>query len=143
VADDVLASIGLELARIYATDAHPKNEEELERLVSRLARFRSTDALRARFRRRLIEPSLGSPDDIADPLESEDQTVRALDARGFLLELIDGLDRLDPEDRALLTRPLDEEDVAPMSGTERVRILRLRRQLVNDISVRLRGGKKR
>lgn len=144
LADDVLANIGLELARRYTGPAlHVEaNIEEFEQLVWRLTRFRTSDELRALMSRGLRKRSDAVADELSETRDGEESVIRGIDARGFLSHVVERLDRLPEKDRELLTRPLQDETEEPLSGSERVRVVRLRKQLAKAIANEIRGGKR-
>lgn len=144
IADDVLAGIGLELTRRYAgVESHDEGDiEDFQRVAWRLTRFRANDQLRAHMYRELGASAQTAAREPSEAGAREERLVGEIDAREFLSHLVERLEELPEEDRALLTRPLEDGD-EPLSGRERTRVLRLRKQLARETTARIRGGKHR
>lgn len=93
-----------------------------------MARFRARDVLRARFTRN----KLSSSDERLRAMTTEHSHEGHIDARTFLAVLAEHIDRLSDADRKLVTRELDASE-EPLSTRERVRLMRLRRELARSV----------
>jgi hypothetical protein len=109
-----------------------REERGFEDFVWTVARARWTDHLRLALRTRL---------DVPAPSGADATSEARIDARVFLHELADVIERLELPDSALLTGEI--EGGRAMTGRERVRLHRLRKTVAQEVLRRLTTNRKK
>lgn len=140
LAEDIVAKLAVELAAYDERGDFPAEDaEQLTGLLWRMLRFRTRDELRRKVVHHISSSDLDEVVGAKPQAEPGEEVSQGIDARRFLLSVAQQIEGMNDADRSLIMRDVDEERSQPLSGGERVRLLRLRRSLASRAIQELRG----